>query len=98
MAFTLEQFEALEQAIAEGVLTVTWGGAGQNKSVQYRSLSDLLRVYNMIGRSLGLISATPRMTLSNFSKGFQYAGGGQGQGSFCGCCGGYHIAGACCHG
>lgn len=98
MAFTVEQFEALEAAIAEGVLTVTWGGAGQNKSVQYRSLTDLLRVYNMIGRSLGLISATPRMTFSNFSKGFQYAGGGQGQGSFCGCCGGYHIAGSCgCH-
>ena len=30
---------------------------------------------------------------------FQYAGGGGGQGSFCGCCGGYHIAGSCgCHG
>ena len=96
MAFTQEQFEALEAAIAEGVLTVTWGGAGTQRTVTYRSLSDLLRVYNMIGQSLGLIASTRRLTFSSFTKGFQYAGGGGGQGSFCGCCGGYHIAGGSC--
>lgn len=99
MAFSLEQFLALEAAIAEGVLTVTWGGVGQQKTATYRSLSDLLRIYNLIGRSLGLITATPRVTYSSFTKGFQYAGGGRANGSFCGCCGGYHIAGSCgCHG
>jgi hypothetical protein len=100
VAFSQEQFLALEAAIAEGVTTVTWGGAGQTKTVTYRSLSELVRIYNMIGRSLGLIASTPRVTFSSFTKGFQYAGGGSGQGSFCGCCGGYHIAsqGCGCHG
>lgn len=100
MAFSQEQFEAIEAAIAEGVTTVTWGGAGQSKTVVYRSLTEMTRIYNMIGRSLGLIASTPRVTFSSFSKGFQYVGGGSGQGSFCGCCGGYHIAsqGCGCHG
>lgn len=98
MAFSQEQYLALEAAIAEGVTSVTWGGAGQTKTVTYRSLNEMIRLYNLIGRSLGLICGTPRQTYSSFTKGFQYCGAGSGQGSFCGCCGGYHVGGCGCHG
>lgn len=49
MSFTQEQLDALEAAIAEGTLTVKYA----DKEVTYRSLDELLRIRNLISRSLG---------------------------------------------
>jgi hypothetical protein len=48
MAFSSEQLAALEAAIAEGALRVRYDG----KEVQYRSLSEMLQVRDMIRRQL----------------------------------------------
>ncbi|WP_236032400.1 phage head-tail joining protein [Pseudomonas schmalbachii] len=99
MAYTIEQYHALEAAIADGALTVHYSGAGQNKSVTYRSLDEMIRILNLMAGQLGMGLSTPQRTYASFTKGQTTAGAG-GQCSFCGCCGGYHIAGrGCgCHG
>ncbi|MGT2507903.1 phage head-tail joining protein [Cupriavidus basilensis] len=48
MAFTLTQLSALEEAIASGELSVQYDG----KKVEYRSLDDLQKAYNMVRGSL----------------------------------------------
>ncbi len=50
MAFTVEQYEALKAAIAQGVLKVDY----QDKSVTYRSLDEMIRVLRLIEEELGL--------------------------------------------
>lgn len=68
MAYTLAQYEALTSAIASGHLRVTYDG----KTVEYRSLDDMIKVRDMIARDLGLgpkpceLRATP-----SFSKGLK---------------------------
>lgn len=85
MAWTLQQYEALQAAIADGALTVKYA----DKTVTYRSLDEMIRILNMIAGALGLGTATPRRTYASFSKG--HVPGGCGcdscrQGSFCGGC------------
>ena len=56
MAFTVEQFNAVEKALANGLLEVDYGG----KRVRYRSMDELLRVRNLMRNELaasGLISS-----------------------------------------
>ena len=48
--FTQEYLNALEQAIAQGVLTLSYEG----KVVTYRSLPDMLETRKLIRRELGL--------------------------------------------
>lgn len=48
MAFTSEQLAALEAAIAEGALRVRYDG----KEVQYRSLSEMMQIRNMMRQQL----------------------------------------------
>lgn len=67
MTYTLEQYQALQAAIAEGALSVRYA----DKSVTYRSLDEMLRILKVMENSLGL------NTLSNggrryasFSKGY----------------------------
>jgi hypothetical protein len=48
--FTIAKLEALEAAIAEGVLTVKY----TDKEVTYRSLDDMLRTRDLMRRVLGL--------------------------------------------
>ncbi|WP_288637038.1 hypothetical protein [uncultured Oxalobacter sp.] len=55
MAFTVEQFNAVEKALANGLLEVDYGG----KRVRYRTTDELLRVRNLMRSELaasGLIS------------------------------------------
>ncbi len=61
MAFTLNQLNALEAALASGQLSVNYDG----KSVTYRSVGDLMQARNLIRGELiaaGLLSAS---SLSN---------------------------------
>lgn len=50
MAYTQNQLNALEAAIAEGALTVKY----QDKSVEYRSLADMLKIRDIMKTDLGL--------------------------------------------
>ena len=50
MAFTTEQLDALERAIASGSLVVKYG----DKSRTYRSLDDLMKLRGMMRSALGL--------------------------------------------
>lgn len=64
MAFTQAQLTAIENALAEGVLTVKY----QDKQVTYRSLDELIRIRNLMSQSLnqtgGVVERKPE-----FSKG-----------------------------
>lgn len=68
MAFTTTQLEALEAAIATGELSVTFDG----KTVQYRSMDDLVKAYNFIYSKLeasgAITPARTRVSVATFSK------------------------------
>lgn len=69
MAFTVDQLTALETAIATGQLRVTFDG----KSVDYRSMDDLLKAYNFVYAKLeeqGLVdpSARRRVSVASFGR------------------------------
>ncbi len=49
--FTQEQYEALNKAIAQGTLTVTYS----DKTVTYRSLDEMLRIRNLMAADLKII-------------------------------------------
>ena len=49
MAFSQAQLDAIENAIAAGVTTVSYEG----KSTNFRSLDEMLRVRDIIMRALG---------------------------------------------
>jgi hypothetical protein len=50
MAFTIDQYNTLIGAIAQGALKVKYA----DKEVEYRSLSDMIRVKQMMETELGL--------------------------------------------
>lgn len=52
MAYTQQQLDALEAAIAEGALSVKYG----DKAVTYRSLDEMLRIRAAMRAALGLSS------------------------------------------
>lgn len=64
MSFTQAQLDALDKAIAEGVLTVRYA----DKQVTYRSLEEMMRlrriITNELGRTKSVIEIKPE-----FSKG-----------------------------
>lgn len=68
MAFTQTQLNALDEAIAGGVLTVR---ASDGKLVTYQSMSDLLKARDLVASSLaassGAARAYPRHQLADFS-------------------------------
>lgn len=49
-AFTQAQLDALEAAIADGALKVSYNG----KEVEYRSLKEMLKIRDIIRNALGL--------------------------------------------
>ncbi len=65
MAFTVEQLQAVEEALASGALTVKYA----DRSVTYRSQADLIALRDLIARSLGLIEPDNGRRLAGFSKG-----------------------------
>jgi len=67
MAYTMEQYSALQAAIAEGALTVRYA----DKSVQYRSLDEMARILKMMATELGLNANNDGgRRYASFSKGF----------------------------
>lgn len=62
--YTIDQYNALCAAIAEGVLRVHYG----DKIVEYRKLEDMLRIKNMMAEDLGLNQKSTR-TYATFDKG-----------------------------
>lgn len=67
MAYTLEQYTALQAAIAEGALTVRYA----DKSVQYRSLDEMMRILKLMATELGLNSNNDGgRRYASFSKGY----------------------------
>jgi roadblock/LC7 domain-containing protein len=68
MAFTQTQLDALDSAIAAGVLTVR---TADGKLVTYQSMGDMLKARDLIASSLAAASATarayPRHQLADFS-------------------------------
>jgi thiamine monophosphate synthase len=49
MAFTQDQLDSLEEALASGALTVKY----RDKEVTYRSLNEMLKLRDMIATKLG---------------------------------------------
>jgi len=64
MAWTLQQLQALEEAIAQGALIVRYS----DKSVQYRSLSEMMALRDTMRQELGLSQPTKRL-FAKHSKG-----------------------------
>lgn len=67
MAFTLQQLEALEAAIATGTKQVMYG----NKLVMYNTLDEMLRVRDLMKKELGLIKPNSGRTYGEFNKGLK---------------------------
>lgn len=65
MAFTIDQYNTLIAAIAEGVTTVKYA----DKEITYRSLADMLLLKATMAKDLGLTSAGIKTTYARFSKG-----------------------------
>lgn len=66
MAYTQDQLKALEAAIAEGALVVKYG----DKSVEYRSLDDMLRIRDLMRADLGsAVNSDGGVVYPSFSKG-----------------------------
>lgn len=67
MAYTMEQYTALQAAIAEGALTVRYA----DKSVQYQKLDDMVRILKMMATELGLNAGNDGgRRYASFSKGY----------------------------
>lgn len=67
MAYTIEQYNALQAAIAEGALSVRYA----DKSVTYRSLDEMMRILKLMASELGLnVCNDGGRRYSSFSKGY----------------------------
>lgn len=55
MAYTIQQLEALQEALASGVLTATYDG----KSVTYRSINDLIKAMDRVRAGLAAMGLQP---------------------------------------
>ena len=62
----MNQLNAIEEAIASGVTTVSYNG----KSVTYRSLDDLMRIRTVLQSALGLIPVVSGTILVNHDRGY----------------------------
>jgi len=65
MAFTQTQLDALEEAIAGGTTRVKYA----DKEVEYRSLSEMLKLRDIIRRALGLTDSTAARIYPETGKG-----------------------------
>ncbi len=65
MAFTPSQLNALQAAIAQGTTRVKY----QDREVEYRSLSEMLQLLNIMKQELGLATGKIAVKKAEFSKG-----------------------------
>lgn len=66
MSFTQDQLDTLEKAIAAGTTQVRFA---DGHSVQYASLSDMLRVRDMMRRDLGVSATNSGRRYGKFTSG-----------------------------
>ena len=66
MAFTLQQLDALENAIASGTPRCSYDG----KSVDYASFDVMMRIRDMMQRALGVTPNTSRTIFASHDRGF----------------------------
>mgnify|MGYP001549150776 CR=1 FL=1 len=66
MAFTQSDLDAIDNAIKSNVLKVTYG---DGRSVEYRSISDLLSARIVISGEVKAATGASRSTLGTFSRG-----------------------------
>jgi hypothetical protein len=72
MAFSQAQLDAIEEGIASGTTRVSYDG----KSVEYRSLDEMLRIRGIIRRALGLDPAGSNTVLVAHDRGYESPFGG----------------------
>jgi len=65
MAWTQEELQKLEAAIAQGARVVKYA----DKEVEYRSLKEMLQIRDEIKKELGLISSSNLRKVGIFDKG-----------------------------
>lgn len=65
MGYTIDQYNILTEAIASGAMTVKYA----DKEVTYRSLTDMLRVQNLMKDELFPNESSARRKLAVYSKG-----------------------------
>ena len=66
--YTIEQYTAITAAIAQGATTVKYG----DKEVQYRSLTEMLQIQQIMATQLGINGTNPQnrgRRYAEFSKG-----------------------------
>lgn len=64
MAFTQAQLDAIERALVSGSRRVKF----EDREVEYKSTTELIRIRDMIQRELGLTSDTGRTTRAQYDK------------------------------
>jgi len=64
-AFTQAHLDAIEKAIAEGVLEISYS----DKTVKYRSLDEMIRIRDIMRKELGITTGTARRLYMSTSKG-----------------------------
>lgn len=68
VAYTLQNYQALCAGIAQGVSRVTYG----DKTVEYRSLDEMLRLKAIMEAALGINNAgKSRKVYTSFTKGLK---------------------------
>lgn len=67
MAYTQQQLDALEAAIGDGASVVKYS----DKTVEYRSLADMMKIRDMMRADLGLSAAETTFVYPTFSKGLE---------------------------
>lgn len=67
MAFTQQQLDTLDAAIAQGVRVVKYA----DKTVEYQSLDDMLKVRRLMAAELGLINSDFVRKFAQHSKGIE---------------------------
>jgi hypothetical protein len=65
MSFSLEQLQLLEEAIAQGALSVKY----QDKEIHYSTLDDMLKARDLIRRQLGLTKNSYLRMYTQFKNG-----------------------------
>lgn len=71
---TMQQYLELRAAFYSGAQTVSYTHPGGSKSVNYRSLQDMLLLLRMLGNDLGLTSPGRGRSYATFSKGLRPTG------------------------
>jgi hypothetical protein len=63
--YTLQQYQILSDAIAQGVTKVTYA----DKTVEYRSLNEMLRILRSMAIQLGLNVNSPDRRFADYRSG-----------------------------